>query len=271
MENLTEKVLHYQRTRGGLAELMSDLAPRVYLFPQRKMGWDEDACGEFYVFFHPRLVRLLDRFRDQGKPFESYLCSVLAWQLRNFARERKRGERSWNVALRIETEHETASAEQAPGDADDEAMLEPGGRELTALIRTGSDRRNLLFFILKCSRNLDPGKTTALARLAGVPPERLASLMVELCEHRAPGRRGWRPFGADATAPSPRSAFWKPSFLAKRMRRRGPSSPSGCRKRAAGCAGPWTGWPAWGLRRRTRRLPVSSAFPRAPLTPASIG
>jgi len=186
VENLTEKVLHYQQTRAGLTELMSDLAPRVYLFPQRKMGWDEDACGEFYVFFHPRLVRLLDRFRDQGKPFESYLCSVLAWQLRNFARERKRGERSWNVALRIEPEHETESAEPAPGDADDEAILPAGGRELTALIRTGSDRRNLLFLILKCSRNLDPGRTAALARLAGVPPERLASLMVELCEHRAP-------------------------------------------------------------------------------------
>ncbi len=102
MESLTEKVLLYQKTREGLHDIVNALAPRVYQFPKRKMGWDEDACGEFYVFVHPRLIRLLDRFRDQGKPFESYLSAVLNWQLRNFARDRKRGERSWNVSLRLD-------------------------------------------------------------------------------------------------------------------------------------------------------------------------
>ena len=70
MESLTQKVLQYQKTHEGLRDLVGELAPRVYQFPRRKMGWDEDACGDFYVFIHPRLIRLLDRFRDQGKPFE---------------------------------------------------------------------------------------------------------------------------------------------------------------------------------------------------------
>ena len=104
MESLTEKVLLYQKTREGLHDIVSALAPRVYQFPRRKMGWDEDACGEFFVFVQPRLIRLLDRFNDQGKPFESYLSAVLNWQLRNFARDRKRGERSWNVSLRLDAE-----------------------------------------------------------------------------------------------------------------------------------------------------------------------
>lgn len=186
MESLTEKVLHYQRTRSGLAELMSDLALRVYLFPRRKMGWDEDACGEFYLFFHPRLVRLLDRFRDQGKPFESYLCSVLGWQLRNFARERKQGERSWNVGLRIEPGREESEADEAPEEKDGRSSLQAGGREIASLIRTDTDRRNLLFLVLKCSRNLDPEKSAALAGLAGVTPQRLACLMNELRQSRAP-------------------------------------------------------------------------------------
>jgi hypothetical protein len=47
MENLTDRVLQYQRTREGLSEIVAELAPRVYHYPRRKMGWDEDACGDF--------------------------------------------------------------------------------------------------------------------------------------------------------------------------------------------------------------------------------
>ena len=50
MESLTEKVLLYQKTREGLYDIVDALAPRVYQFPRRKMGWDEDACGEIFVF-----------------------------------------------------------------------------------------------------------------------------------------------------------------------------------------------------------------------------
>lgn len=185
MESLTEKVLQYQRTRAGLTELMNDLALRVYLFPRRKMGWDEDACGEFYLFFHPRLMRLLDRFRDQGKPFESYLCSVLGWQLRNFARERKHGERSWNVGLRMEPARVEGAADEAP-ESNEELAFPAIGSEIASLIETNTDRRNLLFLLLKCSRNLDPGKSAALARLAGISPQRLAGLMSDLRLNRAP-------------------------------------------------------------------------------------
>jgi DNA-directed RNA polymerase specialized sigma24 family protein len=185
VESLTEKVLQYQRTRAGLAELMNDLAQRVYLFPRRKMGWDEDACGEFYLFFHPRLMRLLDRFRDQGKPFESYLCSVLGWQLRNFARERKHGERSWNVGLRMEPARVEGAADEAP-ESNEELAFPAIGSEIASLIETNTDRRNLLFLLLKCSRNLDPEKSAALAGLAGISPQRLAGLMSDLRLNRAP-------------------------------------------------------------------------------------
>ncbi|HUI69283.1 MAG TPA: hypothetical protein VL354_02105 [Spirochaetia bacterium] len=186
MESLTEKVLHYQRTRSGFADLMNELARQVYLYPRRRMGWDEDACGEFYLFFHPRLVRLLDRFRDQGKPFESYLCSVLGWQLRNFARERKRGERSWNVALRIEPGRVVGSSEDRDQEKGFDAVLNASNAEIAAVIRTPTDRKNLLFLVLKCSRNLDPQRTQVLAGLAGVSAKYLESLVAELCQSRAP-------------------------------------------------------------------------------------
>ena len=185
MENLTQKVLQYQKTHEGLQDLVRELAPRVYQFPRRKMGWDEDACGEFYVFIHPRLIRLLDRFRDQGKPFESYLCAVLNWQLRNLARERKYGERRWNVSLRLEqgtgANQETDDEESRPDR--EESLLVPGS--LSRIICTRADRRNFLFLLLKCSRSIEPVNAPLLAEIAGIDAERLAGLASLLQDMRS--------------------------------------------------------------------------------------
>jgi RNA polymerase sigma factor (sigma-70 family) len=171
MESLTEKVLQYQRTRRGLRDLVDELAPRVYQFPRRKMGWDEDACGDFYLFVHPRLIRLLDRFRDQGKPFESYLCAVLNWQLRNFARDRRRGQTNWNVSLRLEDQGEENVQPAAP------PHISPA---IAATVRSEADRRNFLFLVLKCCRTLDPDAAKALAPLTGVSTARLLALAATL-------------------------------------------------------------------------------------------
>ena len=195
MESLTEKVLQYQKTRAGLHDLVSTLAPRVYQFPRRKMGWDEDACGEFYVFVHPRLLRLLDRFNDQGKPFESYLSAVLNWQLRNFARDRKRGERSWNVSLRLDAGD--------PGEeTKEEDSLEPAAEALhlperfIALIRSEADHRNFLFMALKCARTIGPENAAALAAVSGVGQDRILGLSASLREMRAPREQRLETFRA---------------------------------------------------------------------------
>ena len=169
MESLTQKVLQYQRTHEGLRDLVGELAPRVYQFPRRKMGWDEDACGEFYVFIHPRLIRLLDRFRDQGKPFESYLGAVLTWQLRNFARERKRSERAWNVSLRLQTD------EEGPEQPCTQWLRAPDA--FARLIRSDADRRNFLFLVLKCSCAIDIEDAASLAEIAKVDEKRLLDLV----------------------------------------------------------------------------------------------
>ncbi len=191
MESLTQKVLEYQKTGHGLREIVNEIGPRIYQFPRRTMGWDEDACGDFFVFIHPRLIRLLDRFRDQGRPFESYLWTVLNWQLRNFARDRSRADRRWQVSLRIdpgETVRPDAPAavdgRAGPGCAEDgctaEALQAPTA--LARCIRSDADRRNFLFLVLKCSRRMEGESVPALARLAGIHPERLRALAGELAD-----------------------------------------------------------------------------------------
>jgi RNA polymerase sigma factor (sigma-70 family) len=184
MENLTERVLQYQRTREGLQEIVRELAPRVYAYPRRKMGWDEDACGDFYVFIHPRLIRLLDRFRDQGKPFESYLFTVLGWQLRNFARDRRQGERRWNVSLRLEpgADEYADPIEERRGGTWERVWRIPGC--FSQVVRSRADRRNFLFLVLKCSRTVAWESIGSLAESAHIEEQRLRELISMLQEVR---------------------------------------------------------------------------------------
>jgi RNA polymerase sigma factor (sigma-70 family) len=184
MENLTKKVLQYQRTRQGLRDIVDEIAPRVYQFPRRTMGWDEDACGDFYVFIHPRLIRLLDRFRDQGKPFESYLWAVLNWQLRNFARERRRDESRWNVSLRMDPGAAVSIDDHQGSLEGPEAQALNASADFARCVQSGADRRNFLFLALKCSRLIDVENAAALARVAGVATETLMSLGAALREMR---------------------------------------------------------------------------------------
>jgi DNA-directed RNA polymerase specialized sigma24 family protein len=182
MESLTQKVLQYQRTRQGLPEIVRELAPRVYQFPRWRMGYDEDACGDFYVFIHPRLIRLIDRFRDQGKPFESYLWAVLSWQLRNFARDRARAGRAWSATLRLDPPEEPGPAAAAAdeGGIDMGALVSGFGR----CVRSDADRRNFLFLALKCARMIDQENAPGLAAIAGVAP---AELLAHACTLRDMG------------------------------------------------------------------------------------
>ena len=183
MENLTARVLEYQRSQDGLDGLVADLAPRVLSYPRRRFGWDEDACSEFYAWFHPRLVRVLGRFRDQGRPFESYLVSVLHWQARSFARRLRRGDQAWAMGPRLvaaettEDVMEDVTVDAAPAWP---APTPPRGTLADA------DRRALLFLVLKYCRRLDSSWLAAASAATGVASSRLAGLVELLRAGREP-------------------------------------------------------------------------------------
>lgn len=187
MESLTVRVLEYQRSRTGLDGLVADLAPRVLRYPRHRFGWDEDACSEFYAWFHPRLLRVLGRFRDQGKPFESYLVSVLHWQARSFVRRIRRDQQAWSMGPRLVA----FSGQRIEGEPMEEREAHPRTQPAACVPRLeGVDRRGLLFLVLKCSRRLDPPSLAAAASATGVAPRDLARLAerlragLESCERR---------------------------------------------------------------------------------------
>jgi hypothetical protein len=187
MESLTSRVLEYQRSQQGLEGLVSEIAPRVLHYPKRRFGWDEDACSEFYLFFHPRLLRVLGRFRDQGKPFESYLASVLHWQARSFACRRKKDERAWAMGFRL----------VPPAPSEPEELFDPGRpsawppapRCLASPRLSTHDRGRLLYLVLKCCRRLEPEHLAAAAEATGVDSRRLAVMVEELRAGLEPAER----------------------------------------------------------------------------------
>lgn len=187
MENVTKKVLEFQRTGAGLGELVREIAPAIYQFPRRRLGLDEDACGEFFLFFWPRLIRMLGRFQDQGRPFEAYLAAGMNWQIRNFARGRRLADREWSSALRLECQSRPepgrCEVDGEPAQGAVPGFLHAG---LAAAVRTPSDRRNLLFLLLKRPDLAEDECMADLARLAGIEPERFGVIAAELSERRAP-------------------------------------------------------------------------------------
>ncbi len=198
---LTERVLRYQRTRQGLEELLALLAGKIYGYPRCRGSRVEDDGGEFFLFFYPRLLRTLERFQDQGRPFEWYLHSVLRWHYLGFVRWKRRRERSWAAGampalwepqpvrgpaaegLSLESR---AEAPELPGwlgsEVADLFHLEPG-----APLQRPADRKRLLVWALKQVRSLREPDLEKLAAWTGTGEERLRALCAELRERL--GRR----------------------------------------------------------------------------------
>jgi DNA-directed RNA polymerase specialized sigma24 family protein len=191
MAELNEQVLRYQATGQGLEELLSLLSARVYAYPRLRGSRSEDDAGEFYLLCYPRLVRTLRRFREQGKPFEWYLQSVLRWQYLAYVRTRRRRERLW-------TSGSLAAFWEPPALREEPAPEPPGMRrrasglfrleEGNGAVRRG-DRNRLLAWALKQVRTLSAAELRELAELAQVDPELLEQTGARLRQALLPPER----------------------------------------------------------------------------------
>jgi DNA-directed RNA polymerase specialized sigma24 family protein len=191
MAELNEQVLRYQATGQGLQELLSLLSARVYAYPRLRGSRCEDDAGEFYLLCYPRLVRTLQRFREQGKPFEWYLQSVLRWQYLAFVRARRRRERQW-ASGSLAAFWEPPPLEPEPGldppglrrQAEGLFRLEAGGRRVRR-----AERTRLLVWALKRVRVLSEEEVQELAELSGFSPELLGQACARLRQALLPHER----------------------------------------------------------------------------------
>ncbi|MBA7606058.1 hypothetical protein ES703_13196 [subsurface metagenome] len=181
--SLKDKVLQYQKTGQGLEEIIIMLSPGIYSFPRNKIGFQEDDCGEFFIFFYPRLIRMVKNFHDQGKPFEWYLNSILHWQFKSFCAQKLKRERSWGISAN----QDFWELPDSPG-CSENRELEPLDPQMAAVlgidccgrIKRNSDRKRFLFWVLKYVRLLDGQDIDRLSGLTGYDRGWLMGIIDEL-------------------------------------------------------------------------------------------
>jgi RNA polymerase sigma factor (sigma-70 family) len=210
---LNERVLAYQHTGEGLEELVRQLSARIYRYPRHRPGLDEDDCGEFYIYFYPRLIRTVENFREQGKPFEHYLNAVLRWQLQSYLRRKNRDKRSRALICRPafwDQPGERRAAEDSPWD-DVPGKVPPGEKQAKedprfpgvhfpdvptaqapfpfmgpgGVMKTDSDRRRFLLMLLKNMQFLDARELEMGFSFCGYPADELAAITAKLKERLA--------------------------------------------------------------------------------------
>jgi len=180
-ESLNSLVVYYQNTGLGLAEILKKLSLRIYRYPLSKYRGSEDDCGEFYLFFYPRLLRTLKKFQDRGKPFEWYFNSVLHWHYKEYCSQKRREEIQWTVAR-------NAAFWELPDPAPVCTRMpasEGGCRTIIAMDRWGKSRqatcrRRVLFTALKNACNLDDSAFSWISRVSGVKEDHLVGMVEAL-------------------------------------------------------------------------------------------
>jgi hypothetical protein len=167
-----EMVLRYQSSGEGLREIIERLSPAVYRYPSGKAYSQEDDAGEFYLYFYPRLLRLLTRYRDRGVPFEHYFHSVLYWNWKSYRRRWKKSEQRWRAAARREFWNGSEENRENPDSSGWGQGSKDGWEALfrideSGMIAGASARRRFLFLSLRFSAALSPDDIARIAALTG--------------------------------------------------------------------------------------------------------
>lgn len=181
--SLKDKVLQYQKTGEGLREIIIILSQRIYNFPKSRFGWKEDDCGEFFIYFYPRLIKAVKNFKDQGKPFEWYLNSLLRWQYKNFSQNKRKSEKSWVISADLdfwELPVEGYRSENRETGRLDPQIAEVLGFDHTGKIKKTCDRKAFLFWILKYVRFIDEQAIDRISEFTGYKREWLTDIIDEL-------------------------------------------------------------------------------------------
>ena len=196
LAGLTARVRAFQCSGEGKRALLEELGTYVYAYPRRKYPHlEEDVAGEFYLFCHAKLERLITRFCDQGKPFERYVNSVLSWQLRSFLARRHCREQAWAVGLRSQLwDPQQAAAEPsptpvaatAPPTATPPARAAASGRHPGPGLPAAPHRRRLIYAVLKAGHELDDRVVSAAAHAARCNEHWLRAQVDRLHRQRAP-------------------------------------------------------------------------------------
>ncbi len=88
--SISEKVLLFQKNGSWYDDIFKELSIEAYQYPQKKNSQDEDDAGEFYLFFIPKIKKLITKYVNYGIPFEHYFRVSLAADYKAFCNIKNR-------------------------------------------------------------------------------------------------------------------------------------------------------------------------------------
>ena len=172
---LTGRVLEYQKKGIGYESLISTLAWHCYQYPVKRYRWSREDSSDFFLYFYPKLLRMVNDFSDIGKPFEHYLSSVLRSQVRVFARMKLAREMRWQMT-RSEDFWERADAEETA----DAQQCVPATRLHGVAVADSSLGKRVLFAALKSVRTIGDREIERLAAFTGLEKEWIENVVSAL-------------------------------------------------------------------------------------------
>jgi len=183
MTALTREVVDYQKTGDGLGRLVDQISKLVYEFPTDQNGFSDEDGAELLLRFLPRIKRLIGRYRETGRSFESYLAASLRWQIKTLAAERS-GERIQLTALRgpgseLRVDEQTRTARPIMEAREPVTQLShrmPGSSRPVPRPRLSCGQgRRLIHLSLKMAERLGEAEYRRVAVASGCNPEWLVS------------------------------------------------------------------------------------------------
>ncbi len=190
--SLTDAILRYQKTGEGKKALVDDIALRVYRIAHLKPDWDDDAAGDFFCFFFPKIPGLMDRYVYSGSAFEAYLYVHVIWSIKGFARKLK--SRSYEETF-ITFESFWEVHERSP--EEDFFSKEDISENLRVCFRIDEEgtfldakwKQRFIFLILRESEYLDNSLVESIVAATGVNRKWLMNCVVSLRSRMEKRRR----------------------------------------------------------------------------------
>jgi hypothetical protein len=177
-------VLVYQRTGDGYEELRKRIEEWVYYYPTTRPGFGEEDSADFLLYFRSKIPSMLQRYVHSDRSFEAYLATTLRWQLRSYARVKRRKARIHELTRAPEIWDDLLGvAESAPP----ESRLAPTTtyRLAGARVRNSpgtSVAKRVVILAMKVAPVIDDRQLAEVSQLSGYPQAWLRRCRDELRE-----------------------------------------------------------------------------------------
>jgi hypothetical protein len=184
MTHLTELVLAYQRTGAGYEELRKRIEEWIYYYPTTRPGFGEEDSADFLLYFRSKIPTMLMRYVHSDRSFEAYLATTLRWQLRSYARMRRRKVRMHELTRAPEIWDDILGVAESPP-PESRLATATTYRLAGAKIRNSpstSVAKRVVILAMKAAPVIDDRQLVDISRLSGYPEDWLRRCRDELRE-----------------------------------------------------------------------------------------